>query len=369
MHESIANSKPLNHERDRVRELIPDYLRESAVNLISFMEEYYNYLNRENFASYELDHVISENDIDTTSAKYLDSIQSEIAKIVPNSSVMDRTTLYKRIVHYYRIKGTPESVEVFFQMMFDTIVEIFYPGDHLLKLSAGDYSETTNLWSDKSGFLSSTDKIQDGEFWQKYSYQIKSEITSQRWFDAFSRLVHPAGMKLFALVIVTASFRNKWFDKLNYESTISNPEGWLNDLRPPSLGYHTPRYQLGWLQSSIAQFIESLAENLYDTTTAAGINLNRDRIVSLVTQLLVTSTITADKINRDHYYNRGYWDDVEPLANLGIASTTISELIDDAAAPQPSVDIDGFVDTNNYRGPDTDSVYLQPDGISRYKFA
>ena len=119
MHTSIASYRSQNHERDKVRELIPQYLRDGATNLISFMEEYYDYLNRDGFASYELAHIIDENDIDVTSEKYLDAIQGEIAKIVPNSSVLDRNTLYKRIVHYYRIKGTPESVNVFFQMMFD----------------------------------------------------------------------------------------------------------------------------------------------------------------------------------------------------------------------------------------------------------
>ena len=100
MHTSIANYRPENHERSKVRELIPQYIRDGASNLISFMEEYYDYLNREGSASYELAHIIGENDIDVTSAKYLDAIQSEIAKIVPNSSVIDRNTLYKRIVHY-----------------------------------------------------------------------------------------------------------------------------------------------------------------------------------------------------------------------------------------------------------------------------
>ena len=146
MHTAIANYNPDNHERDKVRELIPDFLRENATNLITFLEEYYDYLNRENYASYELSHIIDENDIDLTSAKYLDAIQNEIAKTVQNSAVIDRNTLYKRIIHYYRIKGTPDSVSVFFQIMFDSLVDVYYPGDHLFKLSEGKYSGGTKLY-------------------------------------------------------------------------------------------------------------------------------------------------------------------------------------------------------------------------------
>ena len=107
MHGNIINNKPINVEGPKVRELYPQYLREAATNVISFLEEYYDYMNREGFPSYELRHVIAENDIDETSTKYLDAIQGEIAKIIPNSTVIDRSTLYKRIVHYYKIKGTP----------------------------------------------------------------------------------------------------------------------------------------------------------------------------------------------------------------------------------------------------------------------
>ena len=60
MHTSIASYRSQNHERDKVRELIPQYLRDGATNLISFMEEYYDYLNRDGFASYELAHIIDE---------------------------------------------------------------------------------------------------------------------------------------------------------------------------------------------------------------------------------------------------------------------------------------------------------------------
>src|SRR5210317_1345838 len=153
MHTSIANYRPPNHEREKVRELVPQYLRDSAANLISFMEEYYGYLNREGYASYEINHIIDENDIDVTSEKYLDAIQGEIAKIVPNSSVIDRNTLYKRIVHYYRIKGTPESVGAFFQIMFDSAVDVYYPGDNLFKLSAGNFNSTSSLYDKDAGFL------------------------------------------------------------------------------------------------------------------------------------------------------------------------------------------------------------------------
>lgn len=140
MHINTAYN-PSSYEREKVNETYPQYLRESAQNIIQFLEEYYQYLNRQGFASYEVSHVISENDIDFTSEKYLDAIQGEIAKVVPQSNVIDRNTLYKRIIHYYRIKGTPESVEKFFAIFFDAAAEVYFPGKDLFKLSEGDFEQ------------------------------------------------------------------------------------------------------------------------------------------------------------------------------------------------------------------------------------
>ena len=317
MHTSIANYRPQNHERSKVRELIPQYLRDGASNLISFMEEYYDYLNREGFASYELGHAISENDIDVTSEKYLDAIQGEIAKIVPNSSVIDRNTLYKRIVHYYRVKGTPESVDVFFQIMFDSIVEVYYPSENLFKLSAGTYDKASSTYSKRNGDLSGIDKIQDSNFWQDFSYQIKSSISTERWIDSFERLVHPAGMKFFVSVLIHPILRNRWEDFLTYTGTVDEPDSWFKDLLPPRLrsinpseGYHTPKYQPGWLSTIIAEFINAVFENYYGSSEPNNPNNSSfNRTVTIDAVFNIVNTNWSNSINAEQYFTRGFWDD------------------------------------------------------------
>jgi hypothetical protein len=271
-------------------------------------------LNREGSASYELAHIIGENDIDVTSAKYLDAIQSEIAKIVPNSSVIDRNTLYKRIVHYYRVKGTPESVGVFFQMMFDTIVEVYYPSDNLFKLSAGTYDETFGSYKKRNGDLSGIDKIQDSKFWQDFSYQIKATISTDRWINSFERMVHPAGMKFFVSILIETIVKNRWEEYQTYTSTVDNPEGWLNDLRPPVLrgilsseGYHTPKYQPGWLSTTIAGFITAIAENYYGSLKLNDSSF--DRVVFFNAIFMLVNTNWSNGINAKQYFYRGFWDD------------------------------------------------------------
>ena len=365
MHTSIVNYRPQNHEKSKVRELIPQYIRDGASNLISFMEEYYDYLNREGFASYELAHAIGENDIDFTSGKYLDAIQGEIAKVVPNSNVIDRNTLYKRIVHYYRLKGTPESVEVFFQLMFGSIVEVYYPSNNLFKLSAGTYDSALNAYSKPAGNLSGIDKIQDSHFWQDFSYQLKSTVSTERWIDSYERLVHPAGMKFFVSVLVESVLRNRWEDFLTYKGTVDEPDKWLDtDLRPPKLrsinsseGYHTPRHQPGWLYASIAEVIDGVFENYYGSSVnPGGPNANPNhssfaRVVTINAILNIINTNWPNSINAEQYFTRGFWDDPATLNELTLFEVPLSLLINEyqqeykagrleaVEAPQPAVEI------------------------------
>lgn len=347
MHISTANYNPLNHERDKVRELVPQYLRDGATNLISFMEEYYGYLNREGYASYELSHVIDEQDIDATSAKYLDAIQSEIASIVPNSTVVDRNTLYKRIVHYYRVKGTPESVDVFFQLMFNTLADVYYPGDNLLKLSAGTYDETKSSYTKDSGFLSGNDKIQDSDFWQDLSYVVTSSIPSSQWSNSFKRLVHPAGLKFFSKAIVQAAVTSRWDQSESYLTE----EDRLIAFQPPRLrgtssynGFHSPKFQPGWLAAAIGGLVVSFAD---------GHGTFAPRAKSFISfKLLISADNWQNQLNAKRYYNRGFWDDASELHQLTYLKKPISTLINEyqqeyipnrllsVKAPQPAIKID-----------------------------
>ena len=134
---SIANSRPRNMESVGVEGLYPSALRESASSLISFIERYYEYLNTSGLPSNEIANITRDKDIDIVSNKYLTEIQSLIARNIPNSRAIDKVTLYRIIIQYYRTRGSEDSIHTFFKIFFDEIVDIFYPRDYLFDLSNG----------------------------------------------------------------------------------------------------------------------------------------------------------------------------------------------------------------------------------------
>ena len=119
---------------------------------------------------------------------------------------------------------------------------------------------------DTNGFLSSDKKIQDSEFWQDFSYEIRTKIEGSKWKDSFNRLVHPAGLKFFVKLLLESSATGNWDKVETYIGSFENEDAWLFNLLPPALrtlnsyeGTHTPRYQPGWLSSLISLFVQAFA--------------------------------------------------------------------------------------------------------------
>lgn len=57
----------------------------------------------------------------------------------------------------------------------------------------------------RSGFLSSVDKIHDGEYYQDYSYEIKSRVPLQKYASVLKSIVHTAGTTFFGKVIIDSA--------------------------------------------------------------------------------------------------------------------------------------------------------------------
>lgn len=54
------------------------------------------------------------------------------------------------------------------------------------------------------GFLSSEKRIFDAYYWQEYSYEIRSSVTLNRYFDMLRKVLHVSGTKLFGAIIFSS---------------------------------------------------------------------------------------------------------------------------------------------------------------------
>jgi hypothetical protein len=337
---SVADSRPRNQESQRVRELLPQAVANNAEALIGFLEQYYEYMNTVGLPSNVISNINTEHDIDRVSASYLDAIQAAIANSIPNSRVLDRVSLYKKIVKYYSIRGTSNSALVFFRIFFDEFIELIYPKDYLFKTSDGSGKNAFDAWkySDRKGFTSDVNRIQDGYRWQEYSYGIRSGLQLSDWEKSYLKLVHPAGLYLFSELLLLISVSNKWDNYINYDS-INPTENltWLNAfispriVNPKSNAFHTPKFQPGWLSGNNRKL-----KFIISALIAQGAEDDFIRAVYVICQLIINArNSSSEEIQREYIEYLKFWDPT-PVMD-GYANITIQEAMANAIAHVGSV--------------------------------
>jgi hypothetical protein len=152
-------------------------------------------------------------------------------------------------------------------------------------------------YSDSKSFASDRYKLHDGEFWQKYSYQIKTTLPYDEWSYDYLRFVHPAGLKLFAALLYEILAKTEWKQYIDYISSDSATDyTWLGAYIPPVRGYHSPTSQPGWLNNK-DRVLKLLLQVLRDANADASLI----RIIELVLSFESLNEVYRDKIVHETY--------------------------------------------------------------------
>ena len=131
---------------------------------------------------------------------------------------------------FYKVKGSKDSVEVFFRLLFDDNVEIEYPWDNTLKPSTGDWSPEINQYVSLAGLVSEKKiRIHDSNRYQRYSYLIKTGQNVSSWKNIFEKLVHPAGFIFFGEILILLNMVRDTFGD-NTRSTTYTYTGRVNQF-------------------------------------------------------------------------------------------------------------------------------------------
>lgn len=268
MSESVAKARKGGYEATNVNSLIPRYvispeLRDSATGLIKFLEEYYSHLHEAGNVLYELDRLEKQFDIDETDDKYLTAIQGEIASIIPDVPGIEKKVLYKRIVQFYRAKGTKDAVASFFR--------IFFPDN-----SAPDYPQLNYRYDLGKNII-------------PHEYEIVHGGTLPgEWVALYKALSHPAGMKMIAILEIMAQNSTHAIER-GIEDLDSEYDGELSD--PDSINFI--RYD------SHAVIVDFVKKYL------AVAEYSRDSDHDMEYSLILTSSSTEDNILNERFKGSG----------------------------------------------------------------
>jgi len=84
-------------------------------------------------------------------------------------------------------------------------------------------------FSGNQGKVSSTKYIQDGNYYQDFSYVLKSQVSFDQYFDVLKTIIHPSGTRMFGSVLVKKELQN-----------LSSSSSQGTFIENPLVGQYTP---------------------------------------------------------------------------------------------------------------------------------
>lgn len=127
--------------KNLVAQQLPEFVRAEYPTFVSFVEAYYEYLDKQSVNISDL------RDIDKTLDDYIKYFKAELAHNYPTVSTNYETErfLLKHIKEQYLAKGSEASYKLLFRLLYGKDVYIDYPGRQMLRISDGRWTQESSL--------------------------------------------------------------------------------------------------------------------------------------------------------------------------------------------------------------------------------
>jgi hypothetical protein len=106
--------------------------------------------------SWVMNNIETAMDIDKNTSNYLELMQKEIASAVPRNVTVNKRNLYKRILDFYKVRGSADAVEIFFRLLFNDSVEVEFPYDSVLVPSSGAWDQPATVTTTLNGAVNNS---------------------------------------------------------------------------------------------------------------------------------------------------------------------------------------------------------------------
>lgn len=194
----------------------------TPITIFDLLQKYYDWLYCDSTggSEYQLGlKLLDLIDIDKTREIYVGRLASIYAEglshkdLVPYGGKIP-TDNVRKFIHsvrknFHQKKTTIDGIRYFFKTLFDIpqdAVKVEYPKKYLLRLNGGRFfnenfsfpggTGSYEVLQALSGSCLNFSRIQDGNFYQDYSYLLKVGMVSSYYKDTYKTLTHPAGLKI-----------------------------------------------------------------------------------------------------------------------------------------------------------------------------
>lgn len=139
---------------------VPQFVREDHETFVTFLEEYYKFLEQDgelqyvtkNFLNYlDVDNINRDIQMDkyegdsqainesTDYHAFLQKLYDNFIRLIPDSVLADRTLILKHAKDFYRARGSEKSVRFLLRILFGKEIDFYYPKRDIIKASDGKW--------------------------------------------------------------------------------------------------------------------------------------------------------------------------------------------------------------------------------------
>ncbi|MGH7744228.1 MAG: hypothetical protein ACREQ5_05325 [Candidatus Dormibacteria bacterium] len=125
-----------------VSQQLPAYLRDSAPNFQLLLQYYYKFMedSTANGTVYQLRNILNNTNVDTTQDQFLQYFQNDFLPYFPQATALDTRKLLKAATKFYQTKGSQDSVEFLFRVLYNLSADVSLPKNNILRLSDGKWT-------------------------------------------------------------------------------------------------------------------------------------------------------------------------------------------------------------------------------------
>jgi hypothetical protein len=341
-----------------VNSQFPEFIRSDYTTFVAFVEAYYKFLEQDQGAQEIIQNARSYSDIDLTIESFVQYFLNQYAKDIPQSVLINKPLLVKRIRDIYESKGAELSYKLLFQILFDSSVSINYPFENVLIASDGRWEDSISVRVELTG--GSVDDIAN-----RY---LKLEKNNRVYTTAVLRVKFLSG-SLYEIFfdhntlppfldgdVVSVSSSSAVIFTGVVKSTTN-----AYSILSPGTGFRRGQIFTVNVAGSVDTLVQVLGVNGtggitrlkflnygYNFTEDVEVNLNADLSIATITQAKSSKTLGfiedfsmylgTTATNPDRYFDTNYVLDVTPFTGSLLVSSTLntsypagSDVVDNSA--------------------------------------
>ena len=184
----------------QLKDQLPEFVLENYDTFVQFVEAYYEWSEQHGNPRAEGVRLGTYNDIDQTLDDFLEYFRNTYIRDFPYQLAdgANEKTLIKNVGHMYKAKGSKASFDLLFRVLFNTTIEVDYPKDRILKLSASTFDDRQFIRIAPLLSVEEALSLENGILVQKSP--INKEIYATALIDSV-KYIHEGSVDFFSLAV------------------------------------------------------------------------------------------------------------------------------------------------------------------------